>query len=25
MPDIVTNGVKRYEIPEKWKPTNNTR
>ena len=25
MPDIVTDGVKQYEVPEKWKPGNIVR
>ncbi len=25
MPDIVTDGTKRYEVPEKWKPSNIVR
>ena len=22
MPDVVTDGTKRYEVPEKWRPAN---
>ena len=22
MPDVVTDGIKRYEVREKWKPAN---
>jgi hypothetical protein len=22
MPDVVTDGMKQYEVPEKWKPSN---
>ena len=25
MPDVVTDGTKRYEVPEKWKPANIVR
>ena len=25
MPDIVTDGIKRYEVPEKWRPANIVR
>ena len=25
MPDVVTDGIKRYEVPEKWKPANIVR
>lgn len=25
MPDVVTDGTKRYEVPEKWKPSNIVR
>ena len=25
MPDVVTDGTKRYEVPEKWRPANIVR
>ena len=25
LPDVVTDGTKRYEVPEKWRPANIVR